>query len=133
MAAKEEGLTDVLCVLVEHMKDAQKRAYILAENHLALNAGWDEEMLSVEIAKLQAADFDVSLLDFDDKELERLLALDCNVHEDEFDVKAEPQKPTFSKIGDMWLLGRHRLASAAIQRSRRPTPRPWTANAPTPL
>lgn len=67
IAAKEEGIAEVPCVFVEHLTEAQKRAYILADNRLAMNAGWDAEMLSVEIADLQGADFDVSLLGFDEQ------------------------------------------------------------------
>ena len=69
IAAKEEGISEVPCVFAEHLTDAQKRAYIIADNRLALNAGWDAEMLSVEISDLQGADFDISLLGFDDAEL----------------------------------------------------------------
>ena len=64
MAAKEEGISEIPCVFAEHLTDAQKRAYILADNRLALNAGWDEEMLSVELSDLQANAFDLSLLGF---------------------------------------------------------------------
>lgn len=109
IAAKEEGMTDVPCVFVEHLTEAQKRAYIIADNRLALNAGWDAEMLSVELAELQGADFDVSLLGFDDTELNTLLKGNEIVQEDDFDVDAELQKPVVSKLGDIWLLGKHRL------------------------
>ena len=110
MAAKEEGIAEVPCVFVEHLTEAQKRAYILADNRLALNAGWDADMLSVELAELQGADFDVSLLGFDDKELDKLLGADAeDVKDDDFDVAAELEKPAVTKPGDLWLLGRHRL------------------------
>ena len=109
MAAKEEGIAEVPCVFVEHLTDAQKRAYILADNRLAMNAGWDADMLSVELSDLQGADFDLALLGFDDKELEKLLAEDKNADEDSFDVDAELDKPTFSKAGDIWTLGQHRV------------------------
>jgi DNA modification methylase len=110
MAAKEEGITEVPCVFVEHLTDAQKRAYILADNRLAMNAGWDSEMLSVELADLHGADFDLALLGFDNKELDRLLSdNDGEADEDTFDVDAELEKPTFSKAGDVWTLGRHRV------------------------
>ena len=110
MAAKEEGIAEVPCVFVEHLTDAQKKAYILADNRLALNAGWDADMLSVELAELQGADFDVSLLGFDDKELDKLLGADAeDVQDDGFDVEAELEKPAVTKPGDLWLLGRHRL------------------------
>ena len=109
LAAKEEGITQVPCVFAEHLTEAQKRAYILADNRLALNAGWDAEMLSVEIADLQAADFDVSLLGFDDAELNQLLGGAEDVKDDDFDVEGELAKPAITQPGDLWLLGQHRV------------------------
>ena len=109
LAAKEEGITEVPCVFVEHLTEAQKRAYIIADNRLALNAGWDTEMLSVELAELQGVDFDLSLLGFDDSELNKLLGNINDVKDDDFDVDGELSKPAITKPGDLWLLGRHRL------------------------
>ena len=109
LAAREEGITEVPCVFAEHLTDAQKRAYILADNRLALNAGWDEEMLSVELADLQGADFDLSLLGFDDAELNKLLGGAEEVQDDDFDVDAALKLPTFVLPGDLWHLGNHRL------------------------
>lgn len=109
MAAKEEGLHEVPCIFVEHLTDAQKRAYILADNRLALNAGWDEEMLSVELSELMGDDFDLSLLGFEGEEIDKLLGMNDDVVDDDFDVDAELENPAFSKLGDVWLLGRHRL------------------------
>lgn len=109
LAAKEEGFAEVPCVFAEHLTEAQKRAYILADNRLALNAGWDAEMLSVEITDLQGSDFDISLLGFDDAELNKLLGGMEDVKDDDFDVDAELQKPAVTKPGDLWLLGSHRL------------------------
>ena len=109
MAAKEEGISDIPCVFAEHLTDAQKRAYILADNRLALNAGWDDEMLSVELSDLQASAFDLSLLGFSDAEMNKLMGGMENAKDDDFDVDAELQKPTLSKPGDLWLLGNHRL------------------------
>ncbi len=109
LAAKEEGITEVPCVFAEHLTEAQKRAYIIADNRLAMNAGWDTEMLSVELAELQGADFDVSLLGFDEAEMNKLMGNVENVKDDDFDVDAELAKPTITKPGDLWLLGRHRL------------------------
>jgi ParB-like chromosome segregation protein Spo0J len=86
LAAKEEGVKEVPCVFAEHLSEAQKRAYIIADNRLALNAGWDPEMLSVEISDLQGVDFDISLLGFDDAELNKLLSDNDDVQEDDFDV-----------------------------------------------
>ncbi len=108
-AAKEEGFKEVPCIFAEHLTEAQKRAYILADNRLALNAGWDAEMLSVELADLQGVDFDISLLGFDDAELNKLLGDIDNVQDDDFDVEAELKNPTMTKEGDLWLLGKHRL------------------------
>lgn len=108
-AAKEEGITEIPCVFAENLTEAQKKAYILADNRLAMNAGWDEEMLALEIADLQGADFDVSLLGFDDKELEHLMDGDADAQEDDFDIDGELDKPCFSQFGDVWHLGKHRV------------------------
>ncbi len=109
LAAKEESIKQVPCVFVEHLTGAQKRAYILADNRLAMNAGWDDEMLAVELSDLQGEDFDLDLLGFDTEELDKLLNGNDDVQDDDFDVDEELEKPAFSKSGDLWLLGRHRL------------------------
>jgi DNA modification methylase len=108
-AAKEEGLKEVPCVFAEHLTDSQRRAYILADNRLALNAGWDEEMLAVELSELEGADFDLSLLGFNEAELNQLLHDEESIQDDEFNIDEELSKPTFTKMGDVWQLGRHRL------------------------
>jgi len=72
LAAKAEGIPEVPCVYADHLTEAQKKAYILADNRMALDAGWDEEMLRVEIEALQAEAFDIGLTGFDDKELSKL-------------------------------------------------------------
>jgi len=109
LAAKEEGIAEVPCVFADHLTEAQKKAYILADNRMAMDAGWDEELLRVEIEALQAEAFDLSLTGFDEKELSDLFKRDGDVQEDDFDVDAELEKPTLSKSGDVWTLGRHRL------------------------
>jgi DNA modification methylase len=109
LAAKEEGIAEVPCVFADHLTEAQKKAYILADNRMAMDAGWDEELLRVEIEALQAEAFDLFLTGFDEKELSDLFKRDGDVQEDDFDVDAELEKPTFSKSGDVWTLGRHRL------------------------
>ena len=106
-AAQKLGIKELPCVREEYLTEEQRRAFVIADNRLAMNAGWDEEMLAVEIADLQGADFDVSLLGFDDKELNFLLDGDSDVQEDDFDVDAELEKPCFSKLGDVWHLGKH--------------------------
>ena len=68
-AAKEEGIAEVPCVYADHLTEAQKKAYILADNRMALDAGWDEELLSVEMQELQELGFDLSMTGFDEKEL----------------------------------------------------------------
>ena len=110
MAAKEEGLTEVPCVLVDYLTEAQKKAYILADNRYAQDAGWDEEMLRVEIEALQGMDFDVSFTGFDEQEIADLLAPDVDgAKDDDFDVEEELAKPCFSKSGDIWHIGRHKV------------------------
>ena len=109
LAAKEEDISEVPCVFADHLTEAQKKAYIIADNRMAMDAGWDEELLRVEIESLQAADFDPLLTGFDEKELSKLFDDGIEAEEDNFDVDAELQKPTFTKSGDIWTLGRHRL------------------------
>ncbi|WP_418968461.1 site-specific DNA-methyltransferase [Alloscardovia omnicolens] len=112
-AAREEGYTSVPCVFAENLTDAQKRAYILADNRLALNAGWDEELLTVEIADLDADAFDLSLLGFDDDEILSLLDVsEDTVKEDEFDEAAELGEAPITREGDIWHLGKHKLICA---------------------
>ena len=110
MAAKEEGIEEVPCVLVDYLTEAQKKAYILADNRYAQDAGWDEELLRLEIESLEGMDFDVSLTGFDDQEIADLLAGDADdAKEDDFDVEEELQKPCFSKTGDIWHIGKHKV------------------------
>ena len=109
LAAKEENMDQVPCVLVDYLTAAQKKAYILADNRFAIDAGWDEEMLRVEIESLQGEDFDISLTGFDEKELADLFGAGSDAKEDDFDVDAELQKPCFSRDGDIWHLGKHKV------------------------
>lgn len=108
-AAQKLGLKKIPCIREDHLTEAQRRAYIIADNKLSLNAGWDEEMLRVELSDLKGEDFDVSLTGFDEKELARLFAEEDGAEEDGFDVDAELEKPCFSKAGDVWHLGRHTI------------------------
>ena len=87
-AAKEEGMEEVPCVFVDYLTEAQKKAYILADNRMALDAGWDEELLRIEIESLQGADFDVSLTGFGEDEIADLFAGDGekDVKDDDFDL-----------------------------------------------
>lgn len=106
-AAKEEGIKEVPCVFADYLTEAQKKAYILADNRMALDAGWDDELLRIELEELQGLDFDLALTGFDDKELADLFDTDTEAKEDDFDVDAELEKPCFSKPGDIWHLGKH--------------------------
>ena len=107
-AAKEEGITEVPCVFVDYLTEAQKKAYILADNRMALDAGWDEELLRIEIESLQGADFDVSLTGFGEDEIADLFAGDGE-KDDDFNLSAALEKAAFVERGDIWTVGRHRL------------------------
>lgn len=110
LAAKAENISEVPCVFVDYLNDAQKKAYILADNRMAMDAGWDEELLRVEIESLQGSDFDVSLTGFDETEIAELFADDNDdVKDDDFDVEGELKKPCITKQGDIWILGRHKV------------------------
>ena len=111
MAAKEEGIAEVPCVYADHLTEAQKKAYILADNRMALDAGWDEELLSVEMQELQELGFDLSMTGFDEKELTDLLGVDADgeAKEDDFDLSAALEKAAFVQRGDIWTVGRHKL------------------------
>lgn len=109
MTAREEKIGKVPCVFVDYLTEAQKKAYILADNRMAMDAGWDEQLLKVEIESLQAENFDVSLTGFDEKELSDLFDSEKDAKDDNFDVDKELPKPTVTKAGDVWLLGAHKL------------------------
>jgi DNA modification methylase len=110
LAAKAEGFTEVPCVFAEHLTDAQKRAYILADNRLALNAGWDDELLALEFTELKDLGFDLQLTGFDLDEIEKLFATsDADVQDDDFDLTAALEEAAFVLPGDIWTVGRHRL------------------------
>ena len=110
LAAKAEGLSEVPCVFAEHLTAAQKRAYILADNRLAVNAGWDEELLALEFGELKDIGFDLELTGFGLDEIEKLFAADGKeVQDDDFDLTAALDQAAFVLPGDVWTLGRHRL------------------------
>lgn len=111
MAAKAENITEVPCVFVDYLNDAQKKAYILADNRMALDADWDEELLKVEIESLQGADFDLNLTGFDEAELMDIFGDDnqSRAKDDDFDLTAALEKASFVEKGDVWTVGRHRL------------------------
>jgi hypothetical protein len=110
LAARKLQLTEVPVIVLDHLSDAQKRAYVIADNQLALNAGWDEELLRVELAALQDEEFNLGLIGFEDEELARLLAAQ-DAGEGLTDEDAVPDLPAVpvSRMGDLWSLGDHRL------------------------
>ena len=104
MAAKRLGLDDVPCVIAEGWSEAQKRAYVIADNKLALNAGWDTEALGVEFAELTDLGFDLGLTGFSADELAPFLNEPTVGLTDEDAVPAAPAVPVTVE-GDVWLLG----------------------------
>ncbi len=111
-AAKSLGLTEVPTIALEHLTPAQARAYVIADNQLALDAAWDEEMLRLELAALQGLDYDLTLTGFSDDELDALMAgldsTDSTGLTDE-DAVPEPCEDATTRPGDLWVLGDHRL------------------------
>lgn len=108
MAARKLGEQRVPVITLGHLTEAQKRAYVIADNQLAMNAGWDAEMLKVEIADLASLDFDLSLLGFDDKMLASLTAEATEGLTDPDEVPEAPVNPV-TVLGDVWVLGKHRI------------------------
>ena len=110
-AAKEEGMNEVPCVFVEHLSEAQKKAYILADNRMSLDAGWDDELLKVEMSSLQEMGFDIGMTGFDESELAGLFGeeKEKGAKDDDFDLTAALEKAAFVQRGDIWTVGRHRL------------------------
>lgn len=109
LAARKLGITDVPVMVAAGWSDAQKRAYILADNKLALNAGWDTEMLKLEVADLSEMGFDLPLMGFSEDELTALSASPNAGLTDPDETPDAPQQPV-SELGDVWILGKHRLA-----------------------
>jgi len=111
LAAKKLAMKEVPVILLGHLSPAQRRALVIADNQLAIaGAGWDEEMLRLELSILHEEDYDVSLLGFDDIELQRLLeAQDAAVGLTDEDSVPELQPNPVSKVGDLFLLGSHKL------------------------
>ena len=109
LAARKLGMEEVPAIVLDHLSKAQQRALVIADNQLALNAGWDMDMLKAEIEDLQLDDFDLGLLGFDDKFLDGLLVPEPT--EGLTDEDAVPEVPETPKtvLGDVWVLGNHWL------------------------
>ena len=109
LAAQKLGLKEVPCITAIGWSDAQKKAYVIADNKLALNAGWDNDMLAVEFGELKELDFNLDLIGFDPDELASILKEpETEGLTDEDAVPEVPEVPVTVE-GDVWLLGRHRL------------------------
>lgn len=109
LAAQKLGLTELPCVEAKHLTDAQRKAYVIADNKLALNAGWDNDLLRIEFDELAEAGFDLSLTGFSLDEIDNLKIEEiADGLTDEDEVPEPPAEPV-SKLGDIWLLGNHRL------------------------
>jgi DNA modification methylase len=110
MAARKLEMTEVPCIRLGHLTETQKRAYIIADNKLALNSGWDDEMLGLELADLREADFDLDLIGFDAGEIEAALnPVEVTDGLTDPDEVPEPPVDPVTVLGDVWLLGNHRL------------------------
>ena len=111
MGARQLGLAEVPCIRLGHLTDAQRRAYVIADNRLALNAGWDDAMLALEMRDLMDEGYDVGLTGFDLKEIDALLAGLDATPEGQTDPDAAPavQADAVTRPGDVWVLGRHRI------------------------
>lgn len=109
MAARKLKLTEVPCIRLAHLSDAQKRAYVIADNKLALNAGWDEAMLKLELADLKALDFDLDLTGFNTDEIDALLAEKGTEGLTDPDDTPEPPVEPVTRLGDIWVCGQHRV------------------------
>jgi DNA modification methylase len=111
LAARKLGMTEVPVIVLDHLSETQRRALVLADNRLALNAGWDEEMLKVELESLQEDGFNLDIVGFTDEEIENLLRDPEEAHVGSSDDDAIPETPetAVTVVGDVWILGEHRL------------------------
>jgi DNA modification methylase len=111
LAARQLGMTEVPVIVLGHLSETQRRALVLADNKLALNAGWDEQALQVELASLQEDGFDLDVVGFSDEEL-RVLLVDAEVPDaDETEEEEIPEPPAqpVTRAGDIWCIAGHRL------------------------
>ena len=109
LAARKMGMTDVPCIELSGLTETQRKAYVIADNKLALNAGWDDEMLSLELSELGELGFNLDLIGFSEDEIKELLAEDSPVGLTDEDYVPEVQPDPVSKLGDVWVLGKHRV------------------------
>ena len=116
MAAQRLGLKTVPVIMLAHLSETQRRALVIADNKIAENAGWDEEMLRLELQALNDADFDLDITGFDFEDLERLLGGDAEENQGLTDDDAAPEvtENPISQPGDLWLLGDHRVLCGPV-------------------
>ena len=109
MAARKLGIETVPCIRLGHLTPAQVRAYVIADNKLGMNAGWDEAMLKAELDILKEEGFDLGLTGFSEEELSALLNVETVAENTDPDEVPEPPVQPITKLGDIWVLGNHRL------------------------
>ncbi|MGE3622987.1 MAG: site-specific DNA-methyltransferase [Bdellovibrionales bacterium] len=108
-AAHKLGMSQVPVIYLKHLTETQRRGLIIADNRIAMNAGWDEELLKVELEALQIEDFDLDLLGFDPTEIDNILFSDEEDTSEEDEAVPELPEEPISKTGDVWILGDHRV------------------------
>jgi hypothetical protein len=108
-AARKLGMDEVPVIVLDHLSETQRRALVLADNRLALSAGWDEEMLRVELESLKADSFDLDLVGFTDEEIEDILTEDSRDGLTDDDAVPDEPERAITAPGDVWVLGQHRL------------------------
>ena len=109
LAARKLAMVEVPVIVLDHLSKAQQRALVIADNQLALNAGWDMDMLKAEIEDLKLDDFDIDLLGFDEKFLDGLLEPEPTAGLTDEDAVPEAPETPKTVLGDVWVLGNHRL------------------------
>lgn len=110
IAAQRLGLKQVPCIKENYLTPSQRKAYVIADNRLALDSGWDEELLKVELEALEGESFNLSLTGFDEDELADLFKSDeADIEDDDYDLSEALEKAAFVERGDRWIVGRHVL------------------------
>jgi len=109
LAARKLGMSEVPCIRLDHLTEAQKKAYVIADNKLAMNAGWDNEMLALEFSELQGMDFDLDLTGFTAEEIAALMPEEIEPGLTDEDAVPEVPEQPITVLGDVWILGQHRL------------------------
>ena len=109
LAARKLGLAEVPVIVLSHLTSIQRRALMIADNRIAENGGWNDEMLGAELAALRDEDLDLALLGFDETEIDRLLAGTLDEADENLDEVPEPPSEPISRPGDIWICGEHRV------------------------